>query len=289
MSFELIYALCFIAVVVGVGIAYAIRVMFKGRARFERIDQKGGTALLGKSLMELGYWFFQPMARFLVLCHIKPNQISWASLFFGAIAGVCLAFGHFGSGAIFSAISGILDSLDGSVARMLGSGSDAGEILDTTIDRYVEALFLGGLVIYYREIPVLMILSLVALMGCYMVSYSTVQSQALDVDPPKCSMRRHERAVYLILGAALSPVTIPWFEVNHDYPVAIGHPMVLALSLIAVIGNFAAIDRLHNVAKVLRLRDRQRIASTDEASCPTQPQLSAQPSAPPSEPPPRTP
>ena len=207
--------------------------------------------------MEGAYWFLQPVGKLLAFCHVTPNQISWASLVFGVLAGACLAFGHFGFAAAFATISALLDSLDGMVARMTGVASDAGEVLDAAADRYVEFFFLGGLAIYYREVPVLLILTLLALMGSFMVSYSTAKAEALHVDPPKGSMRRPERALYLILGAALSPVTIPIFENERTWGIAIGHPMVFAVALVGVMANLSAIERLYAIAKAMRRREAE--------------------------------
>jgi hypothetical protein len=88
-----------------------------------------------------------------------------------------------------------------------------------------------------------------------MISYSTAKAEALQVSPPKGSMRRPERALYLILGAALSPVTIPYWEATRDFPVAIGHPMVAALALVAVLSNVSAAERLYAIAKQVRERE----------------------------------
>jgi CDP-diacylglycerol--glycerol-3-phosphate 3-phosphatidyltransferase len=252
-----VYTFALVGLAVAIGLAYAVRVIFKGRARFDRVEKQGSSALLNKEMMEAFYWFLQPLGKFLVFCRVTPNRVSWASFGFGVIAGVCLAFGHFGSGAAFACVSAILDSLDGLVARMSGTASDAGEVLDAAVDRYAEFLFLGGLVIYYREVPVLMILTLLALAGSFMVSYSTAKAEALQVEAPKGSMRRPERALYLILGAALSPVTIPWFEAEGSryLPIPIGHPMVIALCLVAVLANVSAVERLWVIAKAMRARE----------------------------------
>ncbi len=256
-NFELLNVLILFSLAVIVTLAYGVRVTLKGPARYERVDKQGGSALLHKGLMELGYWFFQPLARLLIFCHVNANQISWASLLLGLCAGCCLAFGHFGSGAVLATLSAVSDSLDGIVARISGQSSDAGEVLDATVDRYVEFFFLGGLCIYYRQIPPLLILSLLALMGAFMVSYSTAKAEALHVDPPKGNMRRPERAVYLTLGAALSPITIPWLEVEREYGIAIAHPMVIAICLVAVLGNGSAIERLWFIAKSVRLKEKK--------------------------------
>jgi phosphatidylglycerophosphate synthase len=257
MNFEVLYALFLLGLTGAVAVAYGIRITLKGQAHFDRVERQGGSNFLSKGLMEAGYWFFQFIAKFLILCRCSANQISWGSLFFGFLAGCCLAFGHFGSGAIFAALSGVMDSLDGMVARMTGQSSDAGEVLDAAVDRYVEFFFLGGLLIYYREIPIFMIVVLLALIGSFMVSYSTAKAEALNIEPPRGSMRRTERAVYLALGAALSPITISWFEVSRDYPVPIAHPMVAALGLVAVMANFSAVERFLAIARAVRKKARK--------------------------------
>jgi phosphatidylglycerophosphate synthase len=244
-----------------IGIVYIVRSLLFGRVRFDRVEKQGGSALLSKEMMEAFYLFLQPLGRFLVYCRVTANGVSWTSFVFGVLAGVCLAFGHFGSGAAFATVSAVLDSLDGLVARMSRTASDAGEVLDAAVDRYAEFFFLGGLVIYYREVPILMILTLLALVGSFMVSYSTAKAEALQVQAPKGSMRRPERALYLILGAALSPVTIPWFEATSDFPIPIGHPMVVALCLVAVLANVSAIERLWTVAHAMRIREAEAAAA----------------------------
>ena len=257
LHFDVLSTLLLLIVFGVAALAYSVRTVLKGRAQFDRVDKQGGSALLSKSLMEMAYWTITPLGRALVACHITPNQISWASLVLGLLAGVALGFGHFGTAAVLSTFSAFLDSLDGMVARLSGLASEAGEVLDATIDRYNEFFFLAGLTVYYRDIPALQLLALAALAGSFMVSYSTAKAEAMNVSPPKASMRRPERALYLTLGAALSPITIPLFEQNRDFTVAIGHPMVLALCLVALLSNVSAIERMYAVAKEMRKRENE--------------------------------
>jgi CDP-diacylglycerol--glycerol-3-phosphate 3-phosphatidyltransferase len=263
---ELKYTLGSVLIVVLLAAAYGVRLALKGRVHFDRIERQGGSRLLSKSAMELEYWILQPVAGLLVLVRINPNQVSWASLGFGFLAGTTLAFGHFGFGAIFATISGLLDSLDGMVARLSGIASEAGEVLDAAVDRYVEFFFLSGLVIYYREVPALQILVLLALLGSFMVSYTTAKAEALGVDPPKGSMRRAERAVYLTLGAALSAVTVPWLETDGQVAFAFGYPMVIAVGLVAVVANVSAIGRFQSIARATRVRERNRVEAGTTAA-----------------------
>jgi CDP-diacylglycerol---glycerol-3-phosphate 3-phosphatidyltransferase len=233
--------------------SYLLRFALRGRADFDRVNRQGGSVLLGKGMMEMAYWGLQPLARLLVSLRITPNMISWASLVLGGVAGSFLAYGRFGVAALSATASAFLDSLDGIVARMTRVSSDAGEVLDATIDRYVEFFFLAGLVVYYRDTPILMLVGLFALMGSFMVSYSSAKAEAMHMAPPPGIMRRPERAFYLILGAALSP--LPWFSPPDYSSLPMAYPMVFALVLVAVLANISAIERLYTVAHALRLRE----------------------------------
>ncbi len=258
MTLDLIYALALLSIAAVVAAIYGLRVLIRGKADFERVNKHGGSALLGKGVMQGAYWSLQPIARLLIFLKITPNMVSWTSFTLAFAAGACLCVGHFGFGAVFATISAFLDTLDGMVARMTGSVSGAGEVLDSALDRYGEFFFLGGLALYYREIPILLGMTLIALMGSFMVSYSTAKAEAMEVSPPRGSMRRPERAVYLTLGALFSPITIPFFEQVRPYGIAIGHPMVAALGLVAVMSNVSAAERLWVVARGARARDAEQ-------------------------------
>ncbi len=242
-----------VAVVV-LGILYAVRVAFRGKAHFDRVDRQGNGLLLSKNLMEMAYWGLQPFGRLIAHAQITPNQITYLSLVLGFFAGLCFAFGHFGSGATLAALSALLDALDGLVARMTGRASRAGEILDSAADRYVEFFLFGGLIVYYRQVFAMEALTLLAFLGSYMVSYSSMLARAekIELSPLRSTMRRPERMFYLILGAALAPVTIPWLETSGEYPIAIGYSVAAALGLIAVFANFTAIEQFWQTFKGLR-------------------------------------
>lgn len=258
MTLDLIYALSLLGVAAVVASIYGLRVLTRGKADFDRVNKQGGSALLGKDVMQGAYWSLQPLARLLIFLKITPNMVSWSSFAFALAAGACLCVGHFGFGAVFATISAFLDTLDGMVARLKGVSSDAGEVLDAAVDRYAEFFFLGGLVIYYREIPMLLGVTMGALIGSFMVSYSSAKAEALQASPPKGSMRRPERAVYLTLGALFSPITIPFFEQVRPYGIAIGHPMVAALGLVAVMSNVSAVERLWGIARAVRAREAEQ-------------------------------
>jgi phosphatidylglycerophosphate synthase len=245
---DLACAVLLLALVVGAAIAYAARVGLRGRARSERVEREGRSVLVGKAPMEMVHWILGPIGDACVRVGISANAVSWASLAFGLAAGVALGDGHFGIAAALTAAAALGDALDGVVARASGEASDAGEVLDAAIDRYVELAFIGGLAFYFRERPIALFLALGALGGSFMVSYATAKAEALRVKAPRGAMRRTERVVYLLAGVTLGPLVgaVPivagWSDV----------PALAALALVAVVGNASAIRRLAAVARAVR-------------------------------------
>jgi CDP-diacylglycerol--glycerol-3-phosphate 3-phosphatidyltransferase len=230
------------------GVGYGLRIAIQGKARFDRTDKEGGSALVSKGVMEMAYWGLQPAGDLLIRLGFTPNAISFLSLGFGVFAAIALATGHFGFAGALSMVSALMDTLDGMVARKTKVSSDSGEVLDAAVDRYVEFLFLAGLMEYFRPSREGFLLCAFALLGSFMVSYSTAKAEALQVTPPRGMMRRTERAVYLTLGAVLTPVVqwgtgspVPW-------------PMISALILVAIFSNYSAVQRLAAIAASVKGR-----------------------------------
>lgn len=240
-------------------LAYGIRVLIWGKVHFARVDRQGGTVLLGKSLMLIAYWSLQPLGRMLAYFRVSPHVLTWLSAVFGIISAIYLAQGFFGFGAVFATVSAFLDTLDGMVARMMGVDSNTGEVLDASIDRYTEFLYLAGLLIYYHDIAILVGMTLFTLLGCFMVSYSSAKAEALGVEPPKGIMRRPERAFYLTLGAALSPMSIALWETPSEAGIMIGYPMAIALGMVGILSNISAIHRSWATVQAIQAKERAEL------------------------------
>jgi CDP-diacylglycerol---glycerol-3-phosphate 3-phosphatidyltransferase len=235
-------------------LAYAVRVARAGAASFDRVKRDQGSALFGAGAMQMGYWGLDPIGRGLARMGVTPNAISTTSLILGLSAAVALAFGHFGVAAVLAVTSSLCDALDGMVARHTRTASDSGEVLDATIDRYVEFTFLGGLAIYDHDRPLRLAAALAAILGSFMVSYATAKGEAMGVEVPRGAMRRPERAAYLTLGAAFCPFAALWAA--HGGPAWVSEaPMIAATTLVAIVGNVSAVRRLTAVARSLRGRD----------------------------------
>lgn len=228
--------------------AYGVRVMVWGVARSERVAKIGGTALVGQELMDWTYWAMSPIVRGLTAMRITPNMLTWAACVLGVGAGIAVGYGWFGLACALATWSVLGDILDGQVARMTNTGSDRGELLDAAVDRYTEFAFLAGLCIYYRDSIPYMLLTMAALCASFMISYTSAKAEALQVNPPRGLMRRHERAVYLITGAGISALLGSWLA-GRGLPPTL--PMLAGLAAVALIGNAAAVIRLVRIGKLL--------------------------------------
>jgi phosphatidylglycerophosphate synthase len=228
---------------------YAVRIASRGVFHSERVSRIGGTALVGRGIMDATYWAIEPLVRGLAALGVTPNGLTWSALVLGLGAGVALAFGWFGLATLLATMSTIGDILDGQVARLTQRGSSRGELLDAVVDRYTEFAFLAGLALFLRDSWWQLALALGAMLASFMVSYASAKAEALQVSPPRGLMRRHERAMYLIIGIGLVPLVGPTL-------VASGWPYVTtclaALAVVAGIGNVAAVLRMVRIGRALR-------------------------------------
>lgn len=228
---------------------YGLRLASRGVFHSERVSKIGGSAMVGRGIMDATYWAIDPLVRGLAAIGVTPNGLTWSALVLGVGAGVALAFGWFGLACLLATFSTIGDVLDGQVARLTNTGSNRGELLDAAIDRYTEFAFLAGLVFLFHDSWWQMALALGAMLASYMVSYASAKAEALQVDAPRGLMRRHERAMYLIIGVGVTPILGPTL-ISHDLPYAV--PALVALAIVGVVGNVAAVLRFVRISRALR-------------------------------------
>jgi CDP-diacylglycerol--glycerol-3-phosphate 3-phosphatidyltransferase len=237
-----------VALALVVGVFYGGRVLLAGPAHHPRVERAGGSPLLGKGAMEMGYWALRPVARGCVLLGISANGVSWASLGLAALAGIAVAAGHFGVGAVLTSVSSACDAIDGLVARESGTASESGEVLDAAVDRYGELFFLGGAAYFARLDTPVLVLGLAAIAGAMMVSYSTAKAESLGVVVPRGALRRQERAVGFVVGAMFVPLAGLACDRWHLPDWLRMAPITACLGLVAIVGNASAFRRLRAVA-----------------------------------------
>jgi CDP-diacylglycerol--glycerol-3-phosphate 3-phosphatidyltransferase len=245
------------AVVEGAAVAGAVAyaVAARGRAiRAQRVEQAGSSALLGLGVQHAAYWAIQPLGRAMIRAGVTANAVTLASIPLAASGAVALAQGHWGVGALFAGLSYACDALDGLVARATGTASAAGEVLDAVCDRICEALLLGGVAVAWRDSMPLLTLALLAGLGAQQVTLASAKAEVFPTARgrvPRGLMRRAERAVYFVGAAAMAGALLDLLPPVHARSAA-QVPMVVAMGLLAVLGNASALHRFAALARVLR-------------------------------------
>ncbi len=161
--------------------------------------------------------------------------------------------------------AGLFDMIDGQVARIGKMSSRFGALFDSVIDRYSELfMFLG--ICYYLVAHHYFISSLigfVALIGSMMVSYTRARAEGLGIPCKDGLMQRPERII-LIGVSALACGMIAHFTGGSKKWIIDGWPFnplesisifVVPLTLVAILANYTAIQRLYACYVYLRKKE----------------------------------
>lgn len=178
-----------------------------------------------------------PMAAFLNSLGIFPNTITLLGLAGNVLAAVLIALGYITAGGLLVLAMGLLDALDGSMARLRGMTAEFGAFTDSVTDRYSELAVFGGMLYHFLQtgdwISVFGIY--LAASGSVLVSYIRARAASLGMDTKVGVLTRFER--YLVLAPAL--------VLNFVSPIL---PMV-GVWIIAIFANVTAIQRITDVRR----------------------------------------
>jgi len=136
---------------------------------------------------------------------ISANGWTALGLLFGIISAYFIATGNIIAGAILLAVSGIVDVIDGAVAKMCKKATDWGALFDRTSDKYIEGfiIFALALVAPAYVLPS-MAWGFLAVWGSVMISsISTLGSSRAGRDAYKLAGRA-ERIILMIFGLFLA-------------------------------------------------------------------------------------
>ena len=179
-------------------------------------------------------YFEEPLARSLMAVGLTPNRVTFLGLLVSVGCAYLLSQGMFVAGGGVLILAGMMDMVDGALARRSGTASPRGALLDSVVDRVAEATVFLGLLVYYLD-PVAateIVLINVSLVGSLMVSYLRARGEGLGVDCRVGIMTRPERVVALAVGLLLGQVTI-------------------ALAVIAVLTVFTTLHRFWHIHREL--------------------------------------
>jgi CDP-diacylglycerol--glycerol-3-phosphate 3-phosphatidyltransferase len=163
---------------------------------------------------------------------ILPNTVTILGLAGTIFGAYLLATGKIFWGGLVILVTGPIDALDGTMARLRGEQTEFGAFVDSVTDRYSELFILAGLLFYYvgKQESLNTILVYFAAAGSVLVSYVKARAEGLGFTAKVGLLSRVER--YLIIAPALL------LNVPH-----------IALWIIAILANFTALQRIFFVRR----------------------------------------
>jgi len=147
----------------------------------------------------------EAVTRVFVALRISPNLLTVTSLVPTAFATYYLAHGRFTVAGLWIIAAGFFDVIDGAVARALGRMTPFGAVLDSVTDRASDAFIYVGAALYFYRIgePGYGLLTMVALTGALMVSYTRARAENTVLDCQVGFAERGERMVLMLLALFL--------------------------------------------------------------------------------------
>ena len=213
--------------------------------------------MLKGSVLEVAYYRF--LGKYLVPCciflRLKPDHLSLLGMLSGLGAGIAFVFTPFWGGML-TFLTGLLDTLDGALARKLNQTRRQGAFLDSVLDRYTELFILAGIWGYfYRRgsaTPLIALTIFLVLFGSLMVSYVRARAEGLSASCSVGLFQRGERIISIGLGGMVNSFCNFTARANEAAILGQDAVLIVVLILLAVGTNLTALWRLVHVLNKLR-------------------------------------
>jgi len=156
--------------------------------------------------------WFTSEAKMLHNLGLTPNQVSILGIVLAVLSAITYWQWKLNSLLLILApllmlASGLLDALDGALARLYGEATNFGGFFDSLLDRYADAVIICGIILGgLTEVS----WGLAALMGSLLVSYARARAEAAGVKMESVGLA--ERAERLVLLALASFLSFVWLD-----------------------------------------------------------------------------
>jgi len=150
---------------------------------------------------KLGHFLDVPLSRFAKFVPFSPNTLSVTGFLITVLAAFVIPQ-NIKLGGILILIGGMLDMLDGVVARTTGRATKFGAFLDSVLDRYSDAFLFLSISWYLaaQGSHTGSFLSIGTLVGAFLISYARARAEGLGQDCHTGIMERPERIILLIFA-----------------------------------------------------------------------------------------
>jgi CDP-diacylglycerol--glycerol-3-phosphate 3-phosphatidyltransferase len=184
--------------------------------------------------------FWAPVVGTLLRAGVTADAVTVTGTL-GAVAGAVglIATGHLFWGAFTVTVFVLLDMLDGALARARGGGSLFGAVLDSSLDRVVDAAVFGALVWWFTgegDNRLLALVALLCLVLGVLTSYVKARAEGVGLRCDVGVVERTERLILVLTGTGLFGLGLP-------YAVHVGLWLLLAGSVVTVVQRGVEVHR----------------------------------------------
>jgi CDP-diacylglycerol--glycerol-3-phosphate 3-phosphatidyltransferase len=202
----------------------------------------------------------EPIGRGLARTGLTPNGLTLIGFGIACLAAVAAAAGAWFVAGLLVIFGGVFDMFDGLVARATGKVSKAGAFMDSTFDRWGEAVVYVGIV--WGAIGLgtdrTAVLAAAAMASAFMVSYTRARAESLGFVPGKGMANvgfapREVRLVILTAGLVIAGIA----GTGSD-PANPTNALVLdvTLGLLALLATITTIQRVVVTLNQARTQDQ---------------------------------
>jgi phosphatidylglycerophosphate synthase len=215
-----------------------------------------------KSGQNLVYGIVDPLIKLFIKLGVTPNMVTLMGLILNIGVTVILIFGaeygirndhkHVFWAGLLILIAGLMDMLDGRLARVGNMANDYGALFDSVLDRYSELVMFLGICYYLitHDYFLSSLFAFIAMIGSIMVSYTRARAEGLGVTASVGMMQRPERI--LIVGISALLCGIASYYLGGEFKISWNGIIIIEtitfftfpLFLLAIGANVTAIKRL---------------------------------------------
>ncbi len=147
----------------------------------------------------------------LVRLGVSADLVTAFGVLIAAVNAVVIGTGHLYVACALLIVGGLMDTLDGAVAKAAGSSSARGAFLDSVADRVADSLLFGGLAWYLAvgRHPADALLPVAILAVSSVISYERAKAESLGFSARGGLMERAERLIGFGLAMLVHVVMIP--------------------------------------------------------------------------------
>ena len=145
---------------------------------------------------------------------LTPNMVTYLGVAVQAVVTYFILIDRLLIAGLVAIVAGLLDTVDGAVARARGLATKFGAFMDSTTDRLADALVFGPIAWLYLASPTAAAndqqwvgaLALTVLVLSFLVSYVKARAEGLGFECNVGLIERAERLIIVIIGLVFSSV-----------------------------------------------------------------------------------